>query len=303
MNSINIAIFNENIAKELGKKEHDSDIEFYHRIHNNRVLTFIYPKGFPEKINPLLQALHLSNYVLLTVDKIDANLGEIIVAIDALDKKDGFLIIDDAVDENLFNKISENSAVKNYQKISKEDILEILSAADLKQKTGQAIVDLDSLFEVKGVGTVALGFLTQGKITKMSNVKAWPNNFEVFIKTIQKQDKDWVEADCNDRVGLAIKGLGLDDFSRGLVLTLDPEFKNSKTTDISFEKNKFCKKELILNQQLHMQCRLQVVGCMVKSLNPLTIETSKEIATRKNEPIVIIDINAKPRIIGKGIIL
>ncbi|MEK6973149.1 MAG: hypothetical protein AABW72_03865 [archaeon] len=303
MDSINIAVFNEDIAKQLGKKEHDSDIEFYHRIHNNRVLTFIYPKGFPEKVNSLLQALHLSNYVLLAVDKIDAALGEIIVAIDALGKKEGFLIVDDTVDGNLFNKIIENSAVKNYQKINKEDILEILSKADLKQKIGQAIVDLDSLFEVKGVGTVALGFLTQGKIVKMSNVRAWPNNSEVFIKTIQKQDKDWAEANCNDRVGLSIKGLGLDDFSRGLVLTLDPEFKNSKTINILFEKNKFCKKELILNQQLHLQCRLQVVGCLVKSLNPLIVETGKEIAARKNEPIAIIDINAKPRIIGKGTII
>ncbi|PIU21343.1 MAG: hypothetical protein COT15_02900 [Candidatus Diapherotrites archaeon CG08_land_8_20_14_0_20_34_12] len=303
MNSLNCAIFNENLAKEFGKKEHDSDIEFYHRIHNNRVLTFIYPKGFPEKINSLLQALHLSNYVLLQVDKIDAALGEIIVAIDSLGKKDGFLIIGDAVDENIFNKIIENSAVKNYQKISKEDVLETLSNADLKQKTGQAVIDLDSLFDVKGVGTVALGFLTHGNILKMSNIKALPNNIEVFIKTIQKQDKDWPDAYCNDRVGLAIKGLTVEDFSRGIIFTLDPEFKASKTINIQFEKNKFCKKDLAQNQQLHLQCRLQIVGCIVKQLNPLSLELSKEIAFKKGEQIALIDINGKPRIIGKGTIL
>lgn len=300
MDSLNCTIFSETLEKELGKKEHDSDIEFYHRVHNNRVLTFIHPKGFPEKINPLLQALHLSNYVLLQVEKIDASLGEIIVAIDALQKKDGFLVIDGAIDENIFNKIIENSVAKNYEKINKEDILEILSNADLKQKNGQAIIDLDSLFEVKGVGTVALGFLTQGNLVKMSNVRALPNNVDVFIKTIQKQDKDWPDAHCNDRVGLAIKGLSTEDFSRGIVFALDPEFKAAKTINMQFEKNKFCKKDLEIKQQLHLQCRMQIVGCVVKQLNPLSLELSKEIAVKKGEQIVLIDINSKPRIIGKG---
>ncbi len=300
MVSINCFVLNRDIAKELGKRENESDLEFYHKTCDGKQLTFMCPVGFPEKTAPLLQALHLSECALLYVDKIDASLGEVIIAIDAMGIKKGFVIISEFVDEDMFWKISEGTCVKDFEKIEQTEILEKVSEIVIENKEGPAIVDLDGMFNVKSVGTVALGFITQGKIQKFTKMKSFPKECDVLVKSIQRQDKTVNTAEFSDRVGLSIKGFELNDFSRGVILT-DDKFKGTNEFEISFDKNKFCKKELKEGMMLHLQCRLQHVGCTIKSINPLKIETGKPIAIKKDEKVILIDINANPRIIGKGI--
>jgi len=303
MNPVKCAIFNETLAKELGKNDSNSDLKFYHRLHNERTVTFLYPTDYPEKITSLLQILHLSDYVLLYVDRIDSSLGELILAIDALGKERGFLTIDDGIDEELLRRIIKGTSVENFEKIEKSEILEKISTAASRENAGSAIADLDEMFTVRGLGTVALGFVTQGIVKKFQTLKSFPNAVDVLVKSIQKQDKDYKEADCGDRVGLALKGIEPENFSRGMILTNDPEFSSATEIKVEFTKNNFCKRELTEKLQLHLQCRMQIAGCVIKSLNPFVLETGKPIAMRKNEPITLIDINAKPRIVGKGRII
>ena len=300
MDSINCAIFNADLAKALGKRENESDLEIFHRSHNNRIITFLLPKLYPEKINALFQALHLSQYVFLYVDKIDSTLGETLIAIDALEKQNGFVALDDSIDEALFSKVVKGNPAESYLRISKDEILDKLAAADLKRVEGKTIVDMDAMFNVKNIGLIGLGFVSQGNLLKFQAMKALPCNRDITIRTIQKQDKDFNDAQCNDRVGVSLKGIEVDDFSRGLVLTDDPEFFALKDLKLEFEKNKFYKKELSLNQQLHLQCRMQITGCLVKQLSPLVVEASKPIACKKGSQIALIDIDSKPRIAGKG---
>jgi len=301
MGSVNCTVLSRELAKELGKKENDSDLEFYHRAFGEKLLTFVCPNGFPEKAGTLLQALHLSNCVLLCVDKIDAFLGEAIVAIDAMGLKTGFVIFGQGVDKEMFWKIAENTLVRGFEEIEKEQALEKVSSVNVVKAEGKTVVDLDSMFNVRGVGTVALGFVTQGRVEKFQKLKAFPKGAEVLVKSIQKQDKDFADAEFNERVGLSVKGLDVEDFSRGAVLTSD-DFKSASEFEASFEKNRFCKKDLQEGTMLHIQCRMQTTGCKIKSLNPIKIETGKKIAVRLNEKIVLMDANAKPRVIGKGTI-
>lgn len=301
MISINCTVLSRELAKELGKRESESDLEFYHRPFNGKLLTFICPAGFPEKAAPLLQALHLSECFLLYVEKIDSSLGEAIIAADAMGIKKGFVVVSEFVDEDMFWKIAEGTCVRNFEKIEKDKILEEVSEIVPENREGKAVVDLDAMFDVRGVGTVALGFVTQGKIQKFKKLRAFPKDADVLVKSIQKQDRDVDEAESGDRVGLSVKGFELSDFSRGVVFT-DDEFAGANQFEISFEKNKFCKKDLQEGMMLHIQCRLQQAGCTIKSVNPVKIETGKKIAIKKGEKVILIDVNAKPRIIGKGII-
>ncbi|MFH1586777.1 MAG: hypothetical protein ABID38_02900 [Candidatus Diapherotrites archaeon] len=303
MDYINCTVLSRELARELGKKENDSDLEFYHRAYNEKALTFICPPGFPEKVGPLLQALHLSNCVVLYVDKIDAVLGEVILAIDASEIKQGFVAFDPLVDEELFRKISENTCVKGFERIEKDEILEKVSSIKPVKVGGDTIIDLDAMFDVKSVGTVALGFVAQGLVEQFQKIKAFPKNAEVLVKSIQKQDKVFKQAEFNERVGLALKGIDAEGFSRGMVLTSDGSFTGLTEFEIIFEKNSYCKKELKVGLSLHIQCRLQTVGCKIESLEPLKIVTGKSIAARPDEKIILIDINANPRIIGRGKII
>ncbi len=300
MTQIICTVFDRELARELGKREGESDLEFYHRKFDENLLTFVCPAGFPEKPGPLLQALHLSNCVLLYVKEIDSALGEAIIAIDALGLKTGFVVFDEGADEELFWKVSEKSCVTDFEKIEKEEILEKISLVQIEPIEGKTIVDLDAMFNVKGVGTVALGFVKQGNIEQFQKMKILPKEAEILVKTIQKQDKHFKEAEFNERVGLSIKGFEADDFYRGLLLTDDEEISEANEIEIDFEKNNFCKKEISAGDSVHLQCRMQVVGCRIKSVKPFVIEAGKNIAVREGNRILLIDLNAKPRIIGSG---
>lgn len=302
MESIKCAVFDAELARELGKRESESDLEFYHRTFEGKRLTFVYPKGFPDKVNPLMQALYLSDFVLLNVAQVDAQFGEIVVAVDAMGKDKGFVVLGEGVDEEQVNAILKGTSAEGFGRVKKDEVLGLLANAELKGKEGNTIVDLDSMFVVKSVGTVALGFVAQGEVKKFAKLRAIPSGEEVLVKSMQKHDKDVNDAQCGDRVGLSLKGIEVKSFSRGLVLAEEDEFEGVKEITVEFEKSRFWKGEVAEGAQLHMQCRLQVVGCKVKSVSPLVLELGKEIAVRAGERVLLADVNAKPRVVGSGIL-
>ena len=302
MESIKCAVFDASLAKELGKRESESDLEFYHRTFESRRLTFVYPKGFPDKINPLMQALYLADFVLLSISKVDAEFGEIVVAADAMGIDKGFIILREGADEAQVNAVLKGTSVEGFARVQKDDVLNLLVNAEVAPRKGATEIDLDAMFVVKSVGTVALGFVSQGEVKKFQKLRAIPSGEEVLVKSMQKHDKDVNDAQCGDRVGLSLKGIEVKAFSRGLVFAEGEEFKSVKEVTLDFRKSRFCKKELAEGMQLHMQCRLQIVGCRVKSINPLVLELGKEIAVKKGEKVLLADVNAKPRIIGNGVL-
>jgi len=304
MNSVTCAVFSEALAKSLGKRESESDLEFYHRSHAGKVLSFIFPKSHPDKINSLLQALFLSKAVLLDVRRIDASLGEIIVAIDAMQKQNGFVVLAPEADEALFAKVVAGTVVEKFGRISCEEILDRVAGIEPQMEEGGTVVDMDSMFNVKGIGEIGLGFVASGALKKFDKLKALPTGLEVTVKSIQKQDKDFNEAAPPERVGLALKGIDSTDFSRGVVLTNDPAFSASREFSADFQKSKFFKKELSAQLSLQVQCRLQVTGCKMVSVGSrVKIETAKPVAAKKGDRIILVDIDSKPRVVGGGTIV
>ena len=77
----------QDIAAEFGKKGTESDISLYDRKESDMIKTWVTPNGFPEKIQPLLQAINLAEHVIFFVDKLDKFTGEQIIALDSLKKE------------------------------------------------------------------------------------------------------------------------------------------------------------------------------------------------------------------------
>ena len=73
----------------MAKKGTQTDLTLYDKKESDVIRTWIVPSGFPEKIQPLLQAINLSEFVVLYVTALDKFTGEQIVALDILDKKIG----------------------------------------------------------------------------------------------------------------------------------------------------------------------------------------------------------------------
>lgn len=92
MKSINYVILgDETVAKYFGKKGTSTDLTIYDKKEAELVKTWTLPTGFPEKIQPLFQAINMGEYVIFHVTKLDKFTGEQIVALDSLKKTEGIL--------------------------------------------------------------------------------------------------------------------------------------------------------------------------------------------------------------------
>ena len=76
-------------------------------------------------------------------------------------------------------------------------------------------------FDVKGVGTVILGKVTNGTIKQYDNLKLYPQNIDVLIKSIQMHDDPVTDSVCPARVGIAVKGAKPDEVGRGDVISVE----------------------------------------------------------------------------------
>ncbi|MFX0010972.1 MAG: EF-Tu/IF-2/RF-3 family GTPase [Candidatus Hermodarchaeota archaeon] len=239
-----VGIFGENkelnnrIGQAIGSPGTKSDIQFYNRLDSelNQVFCALTPLDYPEKIKPLLQSLTLTNIHLLIVDLnigLNATIGELIVAIDLFHQlyNTEVLIIVDGINSKTEWKLSEVrkkiTQLTETTSFKNAELFEIKTKEDfhlLKQKiiklgiklaeqepTGSNITKIliDHAFPVKGIGTVILGIVKEGKVTagQMLELSGYDGpSKKVIVRSIQKHDRDFKEAYQGDRVGLALKG-------------------------------------------------------------------------------------------------
>ena len=65
MESVNFSMLGDpSIAESLGKKGTSTDLTLYDKKESGIIRTWVAPNGFPEKIQPLMQAINLADAVV-----------------------------------------------------------------------------------------------------------------------------------------------------------------------------------------------------------------------------------------------
>src|SRR5437879_12139672 len=170
MKSINYALLgDESIAKDFGKRGTATDLTIYDRKEVGIVRTLTLPSGFPDKIPPLFQALNMAEYVISYVTKLDKFTGEQIVALDLLGKTQGLLSHSYDVDRNTLLSMIKGTVAEKYKLVELENLKKEMDLLQPISKEGRLKITIDHCFDVKGVGTVILGKVTQGKIRAYEN--------------------------------------------------------------------------------------------------------------------------------------
>ena len=164
MDSINFVCLGQtDFVNELGKKGQSSDITTYDSKKDDRIMTYVIPSGFPDKIQPLITAVNLGEYSIINVDKLDKFLGEQIVALNLLQRDKGFLLHSYAVDSEALKSLLKNTVASSFKvEQNIESLKESISSLSPMKRDGPAIIQIDNIFNVKGVGVVVLGILKQG---------------------------------------------------------------------------------------------------------------------------------------------
>lgn len=235
MPNINVAVIGRQAYSEsLGKRGTSTDITFYNLKRDNDSVTFIEPTKYPDRLSSLQCAVSISQMAVLVVDSIDARFGEEVVMLDCAGVSKGYIVLRNSIQLSEIAPFIRGTTVEKYRFIedSPPAIREALLAEARNAGSGHAegeqygSVAVDHFFNVKGVGTVALGTVIRGTVRKHDELKVLPGDKKAQIRSIQKHDDDAETASTGDRVGLALKGLAVEDLERGTLLTTDPSAKS-----------------------------------------------------------------------------
>ncbi len=302
--SINFVVLGkQDIASEFGKKGTVTDLSLYDRKESDIIKTWVTPSGFPDKIQPLFQAINLAEYVVFHVDKLDKFTGEEIIALDSLKKEKGILSHTFEVDESKLDGMIKGTVVENYVKVEQDKIKEEMDKLEPISSDGQSEMVIDHCFDVKGVGTVILGKVTNGKIKQYDNLKLYPAEIDVLIKSIQMHDDPVEESICPARVGLAVKGAKPEEVGRGDVISEEKVVDVKTEIELDFQKSLFYKNDIAENQGCLVNIGLQIKAAKFSSVSPLKLAFEKPIVCKKGQIAVILKPESTTiRILGHGTI-
>jgi selenocysteine-specific translation elongation factor len=277
-------------ARSVGKETSSTSFGIGALKKDDRIVTTLYPSKYPEKIWSLLFPLSLSNSVFLVVKNIDRELGEMIIALDLAGKANGFLHVDPALDTSKLAKIIQGTVVENYEKFDPDPpiLREKLFTIPSGEKDTGTMVLVDQSFSVKGVGTVVLGFVTNGEVRRHQELIAQPKGKRTQVRSIQVHDKDQGASPAGSRVGLALKNIDPDDLPRGTALiSTDNDLEVSEHLTARFTISDHWKGKLEEGDRYHIWTSLQFVPVLITKVSQATDTPSGQ---------VIVELEAESRI-------
>ena len=300
--SVNFVVLGkQDVVSDFGKKGTETDLTLYDRKESDIIKTWVVPNGFPDKIQPLFQAINLAEYAILYVDKLDKFTGEQIIALDLLKKERGILSHTFDVDESKLTMMIKGTVVENYTKVDQDKIKEEMDKLEPLTNDDSSEMVIDHCFDVKGVGTVILGKVTNGSVKQYDNLKLYPAGIDVLIKSIQMHDDPVAESVCPARVGLAVKGVKPDEVSRGDVISQEGAVDVKTEIELDFQKSPFYKSDIAENQGCLVNIGLQIKAAKFSSVSPLKLTFEKPVVCKKGQIAIILKPESPTiRILGSG---
>lgn len=303
LNSINFVVLGDaSIAAQLGKKGTATDIVIYDRKTDNAVYTWTAPTT--DKIQSLMQAVNIAEYAILNVSKLDKFLGEQVMALDSSGISEGFVLHSYEVDREKLKALLKGTSLAGYRFVDSVDQLkQEMARLAPRGADGPAVIPVDHAFDVKGVGTVALGVVRQGTVNAYDELILMPGKKNVLVKSIQMHDDPVASSSSPSRVGLALKGAGADDISRGdVICSLDAVKASSGTIAVRFAKSPFFKGDLPEGHTYMVSVGMQVKSAKIKlEGEALQVTPEKPIVYQQGQTLVLLKPDSPgTRIAGKG---
>ncbi len=304
MGNLTVAVLgNLGYSNNLAKKGTSTDITLYNLKKGDDVITFIEPTRYPDRLAPLFYACSLANKAIVVVDELNANLGEILVMLQCCNINKGYFVLRNYIPKEKIQPLVKGTILENYDfmiddpNVLKEafifDASKDIQSSDLGLFSGT--VPVDHSFNVKGVGAVILGVVTDGVIQKHVSLNVLPGMKTTQARSIQKHDDQFDRAYKGDRVGLALKNIKVDDVERGTVLTSDVTVKSSKYVNSRAFLVKYWSIPIKVGMVIHLGHWMQVLASKVESVNEgidwrnpeLTLMLEKELVYRPGDTAVL----------------
>lgn len=292
------------VAPELAKRSTQSDVTLFHLLQEGLALSLVEPTQHPEKYPPLLYALAMSDRALFIVNALDRAVAETAATLDLFDLpveiRHGPAVGPEEIARAFRGLRLASAPVAPLDLVRlREEILRPTPP----RPAGPVIAEIDHAFPVKGVGPVALGFVRQGTLSAHGSYRLYPTDRTVEVRSIQVHDIDVRSAGAGERVGLALKGVELDELTRGQRLAEEGTLAVATTlVGTDGRRSPYYRGDVGPGAQLQALVGTQLVPASVTALaGPgITVETDRPVAVRAGERLTLADLSAPagPRGVG-----
>lgn len=269
MKSAVIGIFGDkNLGKEIAKKGTESDITLYNLKRDDKILSFVEPTRYPEKIQPLSHVLNMIDYAVLKISVIDKTFAETAVALDVFGMEKGCIVFDGSITKDQIKPYISGTVLENYEVLENDliKLREMLFGINPEFKEGAVKVPIDHHFNVKGIGPVILGLVKRGTVKKHDELVVYPLDKKVVVRSIQIQDKDYDEGETGARVGLALKNIDAEELDRGFVLAPEGTLKTGTEFKLKFKAGRYWKEAFQVDQVHHLGVGMQFFPAKISGI-------------------------------------
>ena len=308
MTNLNIAVLGSpGFSKDLGKKGTESDITLYNMKKGETTVTIVEASKYPEKLQSLFYAAGFGDFIILVVEEINASFGETVLMLDCLEKKEGVIIPRNYITGEQLGRFINGTTVEGYDVIEenlpllREFIMGKAEALIKGDDSPTGVVVVDHHFNVKGIGTVALGVVRWGQIHRHDKLRAYPTEKFAQLRSIQRHDTDFETAEAGNRVGLALNNIAPSELDRETVLSNDESVKQTSLIEGELDLVKYWTKPVEKGMAVHVGRDMQFIAGTIDESAEGTVKISiqKPLTYRDGETATMLYLNGgNLRVVG-----
>ena len=284
----------------VAKKSEAEGMVVYTRVEGGRRYSFLDTSDYPERIQGYSRVASIVDHALYfypSSGRMAAPNGELAVLVGAFGLEGTLVLTGGAPGPEVAGAVLKGTPVAGYT----PDIRDLRSSAiDLSRASPrsdfpneQTLIYMDRVFTVKGVGTVALGFVLSGKVSIHDQLRPipGPNDLRVDVKGIQVNDVDFESAGRGIRVGLSLRGVDTKDLEKSHWLD-DGALQLSDSPSFELAKSPYYKQE-VTSRDLHVQLPGEIVSArMADSGNGrVTVRLPSQIPVWEGMRAAVVDLN------------
>lgn len=297
------------VESALAKKSEAEGISVYHRTEGGRKISFLDGSDYPDRIQGYARVASISDYAFYVFPdsgKLSTPDGELAVLLEAFRLPGSIQLLDGAASPDAAVGALKGTAVAGYrveERSASSSVVDLSGVRPRDDFTGGTLVYVDRVFTVKGVGTVALGFILSGSVSVHDQLRPipGPSGLRIDVKGIQVNDEDFDSAGRGIRVGLSLRGVEARDLEKCHWLD-DGSFTLADRLSLQFTRSQYYRQPLG-GRDLHLQLPGEMVTAKLAdgADGALNVALPFEVPAWEGMRTSVIDLNGKPlRIAGGG---
>ena len=244
----------------VGKESEAEGIIVYHRTEGGKKVSFLDTADFPDRIQGVARIASLADHAYYLFPKsgvLTAPDGELAVLLTAAGVDGTLGILDGSSIPDSARASLKGTAVADFpveERNTSSAAIDLSGVAERRDGAPSGtLIYVDRVFSVKGVGTVALGFVLSGSVSVHDKLRPvpGPGELRLDVRGIQINDMDFDTAGRGIRVGLSFRGVEAKDLEKTRWLD-DGSFALSNELIMNFQKSGFYR-PVVEGRDLHLQ--------------------------------------------------